>query len=94
MDNYIDFVCNEARKINKIFIMDTGEGRETFDKNLDVYIEDLSGWLIPVELKDDAISTRKNEESMEEFDEYYCFAKWFYDFESKLKVKFKSSQEC
>ncbi len=73
--------------------MDTGEGRETFDKNLAAYIEDLSGWLIPVDLKDDAISTRRNEESMDAFDKYYCFAKWFYDSESNLKVEFKSYQE-
>jgi predicted transposase YbfD/YdcC len=89
LDKYVEFVCDQAKNLNMFFLLDTGEGRSAYDIELDIDIEDLSGWLLPSELKTDAISVRKQHGSMKDFKEYYCLATWYYDSESNLQITFE-----
>jgi hypothetical protein len=95
LDRYVEYVRDQANELDLIFILDTGEGRDAFDNELDIDIEDLSGWLISPEEKENAISIRiRNETEFRNlFGERYCIAEWHYDNEMKLKITFKFSSE-
>ena len=94
LDRYVEFVQEQAKALDLVFILDTGEGRDAYDKELDIDIEDLSGWLISPEEKEKAISIRINNETefRNLYRERYCFAEWQYD-EKKLKIAFRYASE-
>ncbi len=86
-DSYLNFVKKEAQKLGYVFVLDSGEGRECKDI-LDWDVEDLSGWLIPDKIEDKFLNARINNKSLDEFDEYYTFAKWFKDANENLAIRF------
>ena len=75
MTAYSEYVANEARRQGKVFVEDSGDGRDLLLE--DMYVEDIFGWLSPKEAPEDS---RKN-------DEYYCCAEWEL-VDNEVKVKF------
>jgi hypothetical protein len=88
VDTYVEFVCEKARLIGKIFIIDTGEGREFEDEKTKMHVEDLSGWLICADDKDGLIEAIENDK-YELYSEYYVFAKWYKTDKGDIEVKFE-----
>ena len=62
--NFTRLIEQSADELNKIFIQDSGEGRDFETETM--YLEDVSGWLCP---KDTPKQCQRN-------DEWYCFAEW------------------
>lgn len=57
-ERFFQLVQNEAKKNNKVFFLQNGEGRELFTEDLEA--EDLFGWLIPAEEADQFESVWKS----------------------------------
>ena len=90
-NKYFELIQQEAAKQGKKFFMDTGEGREHI--TADMEMEDLSGWLIPLERSEEFMQYWAKEESPHniphELDEpFYVFAIWSID-DGKVQIKFK-----
>lgn len=45
-DPFLDFVMQEAEKIGKLFLIDSGEGNSFIDSDTGWDVEDLSGCLL------------------------------------------------
>lgn len=75
MAAYSAYVADEARRQGKVFVEDSGDGRDLLLD--DMYVEDIFGWLSPIEAPE---NSRKN-------DEYYCCAEWEL-VDNEVKVKF------
>lgn len=88
-DPYIEFVMNEAKKIGKLFMLDTGEGNDCIDPENEWYIEDLSGWLIEPEKKEIFLLSKEKGTVYEEFGDYYIFAIWSRSDNNTLQIEFK-----
>lgn len=58
-DPFLDFVMQEAEKIGKLFLIDSGEGNSFIDSDTGCDVEDLSGWLINPYESEKFISARK-----------------------------------
>lgn len=58
-DPFLDFVMQEAEKIGKLFLIDSGEGNSFIDSDTGWDVEDLSGWLINPYESEKFISARK-----------------------------------
>lgn len=86
---FIEFVCNEAVNIGKLFILDSGEGNDCIDKETGWYIEDLSGWLINPNEEQTLIYSRFCNTAYDEFSNNYVYAKWSKTDDGKLKIVFK-----
>ena len=85
-DKFLDFVHNEARKIGMEFFLDSGEGRDCdFDG---MYCEDLSGWLIKPDQREELIATPQSERYDGEIGECYVFALWRIE-NGKMKIEFR-----
>ena len=88
-DPYLEFVHQQALKIGKYFILDSGEGRDFDDPMTGWYIEDLSGWLIEPKDHKKFIAARKAGTADEEFSDSYVFAMWSKDAKENLNIEFK-----
>jgi hypothetical protein len=88
-DKFLAFVEDEAKKIGKIFILDSGEGNEIYNKEKQMEGEDLSGWLIDEEQRKSFIEYKKAGNEYKNFEENYIFAKWQQDEEGKLSIEFQ-----
>ncbi len=87
-DKFLDFVKEQALKMGKVFFINSGEGRDEIVG--DMYVEDLSGWLID----------KKDEKEFEEqwkngidnissiFDKNFVFVIWRKD-NNKIQIEFK-----
>lgn len=76
MDRFESFVEEATNRINKVFVLDCGEGRETLFDGMDV--EDLSGWLMD-KAQADSIphSTRAERDALfDRSDIPFVTAKW------------------
>jgi len=87
-DKYFALVQEAATKQGKIFFMDTGEGREHATDDMDM--EDLSGWLVPVELEEEFAQEWGNNIRDEWDAPFYRFAIWSIDDSGKVQVEFKN----
>jgi hypothetical protein len=87
-DGYLEFVQLEAERQNKIFMLDTGEGRDFEDSITGWYIEDLSGWLIDVSQKEQFLTGRENNNAYNTFRENYVFVRWFKKENGQIGVSF------
>ena len=88
-DAYIQFVQTEASKLGKIFILDSGEGNDFEYSKTGWYVEDLSGWLIDISLKDKLIKDIDNKMAYKTFSEEYIFVKWYLKENDELAIQFK-----
>ena len=70
-ENYTKFVQDFAKSKGYVFLLDSGEGRDKLTETM--YVEDISGWLIPVDLKDDFDYSDKHNSK---WDEHFVFAEW------------------
>lgn len=86
---YLEFVMNEAKKINKFFLLDSGEGDDCIDPNNRWYIEDFSGWLVDEDKKYSVIKSKDNGSAYHDFADNYVFAKWTLLPNGKLIVNFE-----
>lgn len=93
MDKFVEFVCNQAKLIGYLFVLDSGEGREVYIESLKLYGENLSGWLIPIEFKNEVIELRRSSGSMKKYEAFYCFAVWEKDTEGNISVSFTMASE-
>ncbi len=71
--------------------MDTGEGREYITDDMEM--EDLSGWLIPLERSEEFMQHWAKEEFPHNIpdeldDTFYVFAIWSIDDDRKVQIKF------
>lgn len=70
-----NIVQAEARKVNKTFFLDCGEGNEF--ENESIECENLSGWLIPDErLQEFQSLFLANQPITEKWEEYLVFVIW------------------
>jgi hypothetical protein len=88
-DQYLEFVHQQALKIGKYFILDSGEGRNLIDSTPDWDVEDLSGWLIDPKEHQKFIDARKSGVADEDFADCYVFAIWSKDATGNLHIEFK-----
>lgn len=86
---YLDYVQLEAEKNGKIFMLDSGEGRDFEDPITGWYIEDLSGWLIEKDQKTQFLLDRDNKKAYDTFGDSYVFVEWFKKENGEIGVKFK-----
>lgn len=63
-DNFTKLIKKSASEIGKIFIQDSGEGRDFETETM--YLEDVSGWLCPEDTP----------KEYQKCDKWYCFAEW------------------
>lgn len=89
MDTYIQYVNQEAKKLGKIFIVDSGEGRAYRDEKTGWLIEDLSGWLIDVGLIDKFNQIKEQQKEYDTFGDEYIFAIWKKDEKGNVSIDFK-----
>ena len=82
-DNYTKFVQDFAQSKGYAFFLDSGEGRDKLTDTM--HIEDISGWLIPLDAKDDFDYSDKHNPK---WDAHFVFAEWE-DVNGKVQVKFK-----
>lgn len=87
--DFIDYIQEQARKNNKIFIIDTCEGKSIEDKETGWLIEDYSGWLIYEAQREKFINDRKYGDVYESFGDEYCFAEWSKDADGHILIEFK-----
>ncbi|MGF7036749.1 hypothetical protein J2T17_007824 [Paenibacillus mucilaginosus] len=87
MDEYLEFVMRKAKENNKVFVLDSGEGRDYTDPETGWYIEDLSGWLVNEELE--LLLDTRSEETYDKFAEYYVFVTWSKNEKDGIEVDFK-----
>jgi hypothetical protein len=87
---FFDIVQAEARKQNRVFFVDSGEGNEVITDTIDC--EDLSGWLLPPE------DIAEFEPQWvggswvpidEKFHESFRFARWSMSDDGEVKVWFE-----
>lgn len=88
-DPYLEFVHQQALKIGKYFILDSGEGRDLDYPVTGWYVEDLSGWLIDPQDHQKFIAARKAGTADSEFADSYVFAIWSKDADGNLNINFK-----
>ena len=88
-DSYLDFVMEEANKINMFFLVDSGEGNGIIDPITGWYIENLSGWLIKSSDKERLLKSKENGTAYDEFSNSYIFAIWSKTSIGKLEITFK-----
>jgi hypothetical protein len=89
-DHYLDFVSKKADEVfDKIFILDSGEGRDFTDPVTGWNIEDLSGWIIEKAKKESFMQSRKQGSVNEDFADDYVFVKWYKSSDDILRVEFK-----
>ena len=88
-NSYLQFVHQEALKIEKYFLLDAGEGRDFIDNQTGWYVEDLSGWLIDPASHERFIDSRKNGTAYNDFGDEYVFAIWSKSNCGELIVNFK-----
>ena len=87
-DPYFEFVQQEAAKIGKYFMLDSGEGRDFEDSKTGWYIEDLSGWLVDPSEYEKFIRLKKDEKYRQDFADY-VFAIWEKNIDGSIKIEFK-----
>ncbi|HVI41321.1 MAG TPA: hypothetical protein VM577_11740 [Anaerovoracaceae bacterium] len=93
-DAYLDFVQNEAKKLGKLFVLDSGEGNDFEYLKKDWYVEDLSGWLIDENIKDILIKDKECNKAHVTFSSDYIFVKWYMKDDGELAIAFKRYSEC
>lgn len=79
-------VQDEAKKQNKVFFLDTGEGKEISTNEFEG--ENLSGWLIPKQKANTFETTWRNYDNLDKWDEFYVYEIWQFN-ENKLKISFE-----
>lgn len=92
LDKYWELVQETANKQGKVFFMDSGEGREYATDDMEM--EDISGWLVPVELKEEFTDYWMKEGNThsnlpDKFDDTFRFAMWSVGENEKIVVEFK-----
>ncbi|MCL2772352.1 MAG: hypothetical protein FWD71_03290 [Oscillospiraceae bacterium] len=89
---YMEFVNQEAIKIGKYFLLDSGEGREFIDSETGWHIEDLSGYLIDPSDHEKFIVMKKNGAVDDYFLKDYVFAIWGKNTDGSIKITFEKYQ--
>ncbi|MDR2168404.1 MAG: hypothetical protein LBE35_11245 [Clostridiales bacterium] len=82
-NNGLRLVETAAAALNMHFFIDSGEGRDI--ETADIYLMDLSGWLIPPGKKEDFLTSDKNDDK---WDDFFVFAEWRKNSE-EIKIDFK-----
>ena len=88
-DNYTELLSVAATTLGCVFYGDCGEGHDLETDT--VYYEDVSGWLIPVERREEFESTPGRNGSIwkdSKWDEFFVFAEWRKDGDD-IKIDFK-----
>ena len=92
-DSFVAFVEAEAQKLGKVFVLDSGEGRNMENPPEGIDVEDLSGWLLtPAQAETIPHRTRAERDALFDLEELpFCFVIWDTNEEGKLIVKFEEA---
>jgi len=71
-ENFTPILESAAKSLGCAFFEDSGEGNEKETETM--LLEDISGWLIPISLKNEFEATRDRHDLR--WDEYFAFAEW------------------
>lgn len=86
-ERFFAFVRKEAEKIGAVFFIDCGEGREHVTDKMEM--EDLSGWLIPMEKVNDFEKEFYDNEVSGKWNSFVRFAIWSMNGD-QLRIEFQS----
>lgn len=86
---FIEFVMNEAKKLGKVFIIDSGEGHDCIDDETGWYMEDFSGWLVSSSDEEELLKARENGTAYKDYSDTYVFAIWSKSEQNILQIEFK-----
>jgi hypothetical protein len=84
---YFELVQAKAKALNKVFFLDSGEGRDFSTENMEG--EDLSGWLVPENQADEFEKQWIKFANLEDWCENVVFVLWRFENDSEIKVEFK-----
>jgi len=82
-DNYTALLLEAAKALDCVFFDDCGEGHGLETDT--VFYEDVSGWLIPIERRNEFESTPDKRNGM--WDDFFVFAEWRKDGDD-IKIDF------
>jgi len=82
---FFSIVQNKAEAENKVFFLDSGEGRELLTDELEG--EDLSGWLIPKDKAAFFETLWKKNDNLDEWIDFFTFAIWKVN-NGKVEIEF------
>lgn len=84
---FFKIVQEEAAKLNSVFFLDCGEGREFENENLEG--EDLSGWVIPTNMINEFEPEFEKDEVSERWVDFVRFVIWNEN-KNTISIHFKS----
>jgi|GEM_PF-1380538 len=96
-DLHVNFAEQEASKLGKLFLIDSGEGHDYLDPKTGFYLEDLSGWLIDISKVErlkvilagcDSSCREVFHALFDKFFDDFRFAEWTLDDPGGLQVSF------
>lgn len=76
-DNFTVFLHNAAKEIGCVFVEESGEGHDLETETM--FLEDVAGWLAPIDTPADEI----------EMDDNFCFAEWEMDEAGNITIEFR-----
>lgn len=85
---FFEIVQGKAKSMNKVFFLDCGEGRELITADFEV--EDLSGWLIPLEQADEFEKVWLSNNNLDKWSDNIVFAIWNSRVDSEIEIEFKN----
>jgi len=81
-DNFTKILRDSAEKLNCIFEEESGEGHDMETETL--FCEDVAGWLIPADRKDEFMNSDRADNK---WDNFFVFAEWQKD-NDNIKINF------
>ena len=85
-DNFTKILNKAAADHMCVFYEESGEGHDMVTDTL--YCEDVSGWLVPLDMADELLAVNKKHRRGIEWSEFFCFAEWRQE-GSDIKINFK-----
>ena len=89
-NRFLEMVKAEARKRDMYFFLDDGEGNEA--ELGELFAQNLSGWLIEADKKDEFEAIWKNgDDPGETYDENFTYVVWSQSGDGKITIEFCDS---
>ena len=90
MENkYFEYVQQQAAKLGKVFMLDTGEGNDLILPERNWYIEEYTGWLIDFDQREKFLEAEREDQLEETFPNDYVWVKWKLTEKNQIEVRFE-----